>query len=255
MSPDRNSHTNPRNRLHLLVAEDNPTSQIVVRRILEGAGFTVSIASNGFEVLSALNAAQFDLILMDIEMKEMDGLEAARQVRKREESRGGYIPIIATTGHDASEFLEKCLEAGMDGFVSKPIDLDELLRTMDRIREKISPSPLKSREDSVPALDRKALLNRLSGDEELARKVFNVFIEDSKSHIQEMEKAMEISDFPALELHSHNLKGAAANVCAISLKEVAGEINRLARSKELERARLLVDRLHEAFERTRSSWS
>lgn len=111
--------------LRILLAEDSPTNQLIATINLEQAGYVVEVVDNGQKAVRALGEGDFDLVLMDVFMPEMDGLEATRAIRRKEKDSGRRIPIIAMTGTDTQEHRQKCLEAGMDGFVSKPVTPDE----------------------------------------------------------------------------------------------------------------------------------
>ncbi|MFN3331115.1 MAG: response regulator, partial [Caldilinea sp.] len=113
--------------LHILLAEDNVINQKVAVRLLEKHGFRVTVVANGMEALDALSRETCDLVLMDIQMPLMDGLEAVQHLRQREQTSGGHIPVIAMTAHAMQGDRERCLEAGMDGYVSKPFKVDILL--------------------------------------------------------------------------------------------------------------------------------
>jgi CheY-like chemotaxis protein len=119
--------------LRILLAEDNPVNQKVARRMLEKRDHLVTVAANGREALVAFERQIFDLILMDIQMPEMDGFAATAAIRQKERE-GQHIPIIALTAHAMTGDRERCLAAGMDGYVSKPIRLEELTKEMDRVR-------------------------------------------------------------------------------------------------------------------------
>jgi two-component system, sensor histidine kinase and response regulator len=120
--------------LRILLAEDNPINQRLAQRLLERQGHRVSIAHNGRQVLDALLKEPFDVLLMDLQMPEMDGLEATVAIREREKLTGGHIPIIAMTAHSMKGDRERCLGLGMDGYVSKPINAIELLRQIEQAR-------------------------------------------------------------------------------------------------------------------------
>jgi len=126
-------------RLKILLAEDNPVNQQVASRILERRGHAVIVAGDGRSALAALEGAHgFDAVLMDVQMPEMDGLEATRAIRKRERGAGGgRVPIIAMTAHAMEGDRERCLRAGMDGYVSKPIDVRILMKEITRVRSTI----------------------------------------------------------------------------------------------------------------------
>jgi CheY-like chemotaxis protein len=116
--------------LYILLAEDNLVNQKVACKLLERRGHDVTVVNNGAEALSALEQRAFDLILMDIQMPEMDGLEATRQIRGRERSTGIHVPILAMTAHAMKGDKERCLAAGMDGYISKPIHVQSLMQTI-----------------------------------------------------------------------------------------------------------------------------
>jgi CheY-like chemotaxis protein len=120
-------------RLRILLAEDNRVNQMVAVHVLKKHGHEVTVAGNGQEVLSALKKDRFDLILMDVQMPTMDGYEATEVIRKREGKKGAHVPIIAMTAHAMKGDRERCLQAGMDDYVSKPLKSDQLLETIDRV--------------------------------------------------------------------------------------------------------------------------
>jgi signal transduction histidine kinase/CheY-like chemotaxis protein len=129
-----------RKSLKVLLAEDNPVNRIVALRLVEKQGHFVECVGNGLEVLDILSKQAFDLILMDIEMPEMDGFEATRRIRETEQSTGRHLPILAMTAHAMIGDEERCLTAGMDGYLSKPIDTKELFRILDELPENAMPA-------------------------------------------------------------------------------------------------------------------
>jgi len=132
----RHSLRESRGKLRILLAEDNKVNQMVAARLLEKRGHTVVIVENGRDALEALDEPRsggFDLILMDVQMPHMDGLEATGIIREREKSSGAHVPIIAMTAHAMKGDEQRCLAAGMDGYTSKPIDVEQLLATIDGV--------------------------------------------------------------------------------------------------------------------------
>jgi CheY-like chemotaxis protein len=119
--------------LRILVAEDNPVNRTMAVRLLGKRGNDVRVAHNGREALQALEQDTFDVVLMDVEMPEMDGLETTAHIRKREEISGTHMPIIALTAHAMKGDEEKCLAAGMDAYVSKPIHPATLFKVIERV--------------------------------------------------------------------------------------------------------------------------
>ncbi len=128
--------------LRILLAEDNRVNQMVALRILQKAGHTVVVAGNGRDALAALERERFDLILMDVQMPQMSGLEATAAIREGERRTGRHIPIVALTAHALQGDRERCLEAGMDAYVAKPLGPQELLDTVDAFRRDSASEPV-----------------------------------------------------------------------------------------------------------------
>jgi CheY-like chemotaxis protein len=122
-----------RRRLHILVAEDNPVNQKVITRVLEKQGHVAELACNGREAVEMAFTNSFDLIFMDVQMPEMDGLSATSEIRSREQNTGHHVPIFAMTAHAMAGDADQCMSAGMDGYLSKPLDLDKLRKILDEI--------------------------------------------------------------------------------------------------------------------------
>jgi CheY-like chemotaxis protein len=120
--------------MHILLAEDNPVNQRLAVILIEKHGDHVQVAANGYEVLNALKHRRFDLVLMDVQMPEMDGLEATAAIRETEKVSGGHLPILAMTAHAMASDRERCLQAGMDGYLGKPIHPEELRMAIDVFR-------------------------------------------------------------------------------------------------------------------------
>jgi two-component system sensor histidine kinase/response regulator len=122
--------------LRILLAEDNPVNRTVAVRLLEKLGHRVTEACTGRQALNAIEAEPFDVVLMDVQMPEMDGFEAAGIIRQRERTRGGHLPLIALTAHAMKGDEERCLAAGMDAYISKPIDAARLVGAIERLTAK-----------------------------------------------------------------------------------------------------------------------
>ncbi|HEY0702749.1 MAG TPA: response regulator [Candidatus Acidoferrales bacterium] len=130
-----------KNRARILLVEDNAVNQVLATRLLERRGYLVSVAGNGLEAIEALENRRFDLILMDIQMPEMDGFEATAAIREKEKTSGGHVPIIAMTANALKGDRERCLEAGLDGYISKPINSKELFLAVAGFLERAEKSP------------------------------------------------------------------------------------------------------------------
>lgn len=129
----RHSLREGRRILRILLAEDNLVNQTVAARLLEKQGHAIEVANNGREALARLSAGSFDLVLMDVQMPEVDGFEATAAIRETEKTKGGHLPIIAMTAHSLKGDQERCIAAGMDGYISKPIQLEQLLTEIERV--------------------------------------------------------------------------------------------------------------------------
>jgi two-component system, sensor histidine kinase and response regulator len=187
--------------LRLLLAEDNPVNSHLALTLLRKWGHEVVLATNGREALELLEAAGFkgyDAILMDVQMPEMDGMEATAAIRAREKTLGIHLPIIGVTAHAMKGDRERCLEGGMDGYVSKPIRPDTLFSELARLvpgpsDQETQQAPLSPSRDAGPAgaLDRSALLDRVEGDMTLLGDIIELFKEDSVRQIVAIREALD----------------------------------------------------------------
>jgi two-component system sensor histidine kinase/response regulator len=188
-------------RLRILVAEDNPINRAVATGILEKQGHLLVHAANGREAVEAFSDGAFDLILMDVQMPEMDGFEATRRIRELEEATGGHIRIAAMTAHAMAGDRERCLAAGMDDYVSKPLRKEDLLRTLDGARALRAPLETGTRF----LYTREELLSQCDGDKELMGELVSIFRENTPEIVQAIGEAVEKRQAPALATQSHKL--------------------------------------------------
>jgi PAS domain S-box-containing protein len=220
--------------VHVLVAEDNLVNQRVVERLLASRGHTVKVANNGREAVEKFKAERFDIVLMDLQMPEMGGFEATADIRDFEAPSGRHVPIIALTAHAMTGVRERCLAAGMDGYLSKPIDRIQLF---DVVESRTTPHESSATAaDHAVLLDRRALLDRLGGDEELASEVIELFRQDCPATVDRIRAAAAAGDATALQGAAHALKGAAGNLSAGPLSAVARALETLAQSGDLSNA-------------------
>jgi PAS domain S-box-containing protein len=237
--------------LRLLLVEDNPVNSKLALVLLRKWGHQVVTANNGREALELLEASAFkgfDAILMDVQMPEMDGMEATAAVRAAEQKTGIHLPIIGLTAHAMKGDRERCLEAGMDGYVSKPIRpaslASELMRVIPQAKGE-EPKSLSIRklpaatENVEPAgpLDRRALLDRVEGDMQLLGDIVALFKEDSIRQLDAIREAIEKKQAESLRRAAHTLKGACANLGASDAAASALELERAAAAGDLSRAR------------------
>ena len=237
--------------LRILLAEDNPVNQRLALKLLEKRGHTVSVANNGREALEVLERARwegFDVVLMDVQMPEMDGLEATASIRARERATGRHLPIIAMTAHAMKGDKERCLEAGMDGYVSKPVRAKDLF---DEIKKHVPSAEAPATETSAKppspeatppvrefadALDRAALLERLEGDAELLAEIVGVFLEDCPRLVASIREAVARGDARLLERAAHTLKGSVGNFGVSAAAAAALRLEQMGRQGELAQA-------------------
>jgi CheY-like chemotaxis protein len=243
-----------RRRLRVLLAEDNAINRELVVRLLSKRGHAVVVAANGKQAVSALETQSFDVVLMDVQMPEMDGFEATAAIRQKEKAIGTHVPIIALTAHAMKGDRERCLAGGMDGYVSKPVQAEELIKAVEGLGGH-SPATGKAREDTNEVLDRELALARVDGDEGLLADLAKLFCEESPKLLFAVEDAVARQDAAALKRAAHSLKGSMSTFAARDATEAALRLEELASVGELADAegayRLLatqVDRLQQALE-------
>jgi len=231
--------------LSILVAEDNAVNRLVMTRFLEGEGHRPTLVKSGKEAVDATAAQAFDVVLMDIQMPEMDGFEAARLVRERERERGdgSRLPLVAVTAHAMKGDRERCLAAGYDGYLTKPVALAELLATL---RAVLPPGPdqpggLPSGPDqrglpSGGGFDEASALARAGGDRALLQELVEIFVAEAPGWLAEIDAAAAAGDAASLRRVAHTLKGAADTCGVRRATEIATAIERMAREGAFDRA-------------------
>jgi CheY-like chemotaxis protein len=253
-----------RSRAHVLVAEDNPVNQKVAARMLERAGYRVDVAANGREAVDALTRIRYHIVLMDCQMPEMDGFEATAEIRRRE--TGHHIPIIAMTASATKADMERCFAAGMDDYISKPVNPDGLLRVLGRW----TPLTTKERDgDAGPQVQDNgdggdgildehtiATLKEFDSDENgdgtgngFFAGIVDLFVNDTGSRVEELGRAVEGGDAPAVNRLAHAVKGSAANVGAVRVQELCARLEVDGAEDRLGDAPALFSRLQEEFTR------
>jgi signal transduction histidine kinase/DNA-binding response OmpR family regulator/HPt (histidine-containing phosphotransfer) domain-containing protein len=225
-------------QLRILVAEDNPVNQIVVVRMLEKMGHLPSLAHNGREALSMVESGNLDLVLMDVQMPEMDGLTATGKIRESETRTGSHIPIIAMTAHAMKGDKERCLKGGMDGYLSKPL-------TSHGVADAIAEHFLVERSANLllatpvlhpsPSLlwDHRNLLERIDGDEALLRELVQIFLEESPKQVIRLRRAIEAADANEVESLAHGLKGELAYLGLTEATQKARNLERMGHERTL----------------------
>jgi signal transduction histidine kinase/DNA-binding response OmpR family regulator len=222
-------------RGRILLAEDNVVNQKVATRLLERLGHRVDVVGNGRAAVTAWKTGQYVLILMDCQMPELDGYAAAREIRQLENG-ARHIPIIALTAHAIKGADDECFAAGMDDFLSKPIDREEFGRCLDRhlppdSGELETVQPISPEVSSSPApVDWIALLASTEGDQALAHELAQLFVTSGRSSLKTLAQALEHGDVDALRNHAHQIKSASAYLKADPAKQAAERLETAARS-------------------------
>ncbi len=283
---------------HVLVAEDNPVNQLVAAGLLKKLGLSVDIVDNGLKAVEALQARAYDLVLMDVQMPEMDGLEATQRIRGMEHEAWSmkqaeedikqqdlqeslnsgipaliahhssfFVPIVAMTAGAMHRDRERCIEAGMNDYVAKPINPQELAGVLGNWLEKMdfedktesvhdagkaSCSTLADAPPSVREFDYQALLYRLDHDHEMAREIAAMYLQDVPSKIEELKKALEGKDARKAARTAHSLKGNSANTGCMAICETAGKMESLANAGDFDAIEGLVPELERQFELCRA---
>jgi CheY-like chemotaxis protein/HPt (histidine-containing phosphotransfer) domain-containing protein len=232
--------------LRILLAEDNLVNQKLALRLLEKQGHEVAVAGNGLEALAALERQTFDLVLMDVQMPKMSGLEATAAIRQREQVTGAHLPIIALTANAMKGDRENCLAAGMDDYIPKPIQFAELFSAIERVLPPLALGSQTSEEKmrgsaiSEPALppeepvfDCTSALACMDGDAELLAEIAGLFVTDSSRLLSEIRAAIARQDHHDLERAAHALKGATANFAAQPAVDAALKLEQMGRAGDL----------------------
>lgn len=235
--PDRRGSPRKGRRLRILLAEDNVVNQELTAAILRKQGHTVEVVVNGRDALAALDRTSggFDLILMDVQMPELGGLEATAIIREKEKATGIHIPIVALTAHALQGDRERCLQAGMDAYISKPIQSRKL---RNLVEEMASPSFGQDRRDADgpkggQLLDGRALLAQVDGNVRLLGKLTRLFLADCPAKLSQIRQAVASRDPQGLQRAAHDLKGSIANFAARDAFEAALKLEMMGKQKEL----------------------
>jgi signal transduction histidine kinase/CheY-like chemotaxis protein len=240
--------------LRVLVAEDNPVNQQLAIRFLGKLGHQAVVVGDGRQALDALARGGFDLVLMDVQMPELDGLQATAMWRDVERRSGGHVPVIAMTAHAMSGDRERCLQAGCDDYLSKPVRLQGLAVAIERCLGRTGPPPGKGSNGSgVPgeaerldAFDLTAALDGVDGDRDLLRDLARVFLEDSPRLLSALREASAAGDAIRLRRAAHSLKGSVGNFGAAQAVAASLRLEGLAGSGDLVAAAPVVGEI-EAF--------
>jgi two-component system sensor histidine kinase/response regulator len=250
--------------LVILVVEDNPVNQVVAKKLLENQGYQVTIAVDGRDVFDKLGETVFDLILMDVQLPDMDGYEVTKMIRELEKIAGVHRPIIAMTANAMQGDREKCIESGMDDYISKPVEPEQLYSMIEKWSEEIEvnePEDLASyytesefdaevvenkkiiqqtvlNDVSIESLDGEKILDEqiglkhAAGMTDLYKEILNVFLEDIPGRMTKVSQYLIEHNLEALRIEVHGVKGACANIGAEKMKKIAFFMEKKAEEKE-----------------------
>jgi len=249
----------------VLVAEDNVINQMVILKMLERAGCRATIVATGQEAITALQAHGYDLVFMDCHMPELDGLEATRRIRSGQAVvPHPTIPIIAMTARALKGDREECLAAGMNDYLAKPVELEEITRCLERWLQKEpdhSPQPSPSQPNAsspAPAVapecgpeplvfDRTSFLSRIDADQELAATLVSVFLADMTERLVALKSAVASGDALVASHKAHAIKGAASMIGGGCLQAVAEDMEQEGKSGNVESLQALMPRFEEEY--------
>jgi two-component system, sensor histidine kinase and response regulator len=231
-------------KLKVLLAEDNAVNRKLAIKLLERRGHTVVVTENGLEALDALLRERVDVVLMDVQMPVMDGFEAIRAIRKKEQTTGEHLHIIALTAHAMKGDRERCLAAGADDYVAKPIRIDELLAAIHGARPEV-PGPKLALLPSfltapVGVIDLVAALDRVDGDRDLLEEIAQLFAEECPRNLEGIRQAIGDGDPQLLQRLAHTMKGASLNFGGVRVADAALALEIQARTGDLGNANPLV---------------
>jgi CheY-like chemotaxis protein len=254
--------------LQILVAEDSPTNQLIARASLKKVGHTVTLAVNGREAVQAFlksrqpGEPQYDVILMDVAMPELDGLDATRAIREHEKTLGGHSVVVAMTAFATKEYHEKCLEAGMDAYVTKPVRIEELNKTLGPLMTR-APEPAAPPAESAalppaepaalppaePAVILKDALEVVGDDIDILRDAAAMSLEEVPQQMEALVQAMTAQDPKAVEAKAHRIKGVMGNLGGMAARAVAQKLETMGQHADLTGGPPLVQSLKSEVER------
>jgi CheY-like chemotaxis protein/HPt (histidine-containing phosphotransfer) domain-containing protein len=236
---------------NLLLAEDNLINQKVALALLKKLGLSADAVVNGVEALKALQQNDYSLVLMDVQMPEMDGLEATRAIRAENSPvRNPRLPIVALTANAMASDRQQCLAVGMNDYLTKPLTLQALQNTLEKFLPTLDMA--KPKEEETPArpaviFDLHGFLERIGGDRELAVTICQGVAEGAADTLDNLQNACSSGDAGAIQLQAHSIKGAAANIGAEALRAVAATMEALAKEGKIEQCRALLPELQAGY--------
>lgn len=238
-------------RQKVLVVEDNAVNQKLAIRLLQKIGHEVELAANGAEACQKVRDTEYDVVLMDLQMPVMGGLEATKKIREMEGERGPRTPILAMTAHATVQDKNRCLEAGMDGYLTKPIRRELLQKEIARVTHQAESTPeptILSRVTPPPQeWDLTQLLDHLEGDRAFLCELLRVFREDSHANMQKAKSAVAAGDLTELARAAHTLKGMLRNLSMNLAAETASDLEQAVQQGKNTEVEGLITQLEHAL--------
>ena len=229
--------------LRILLAEDNRVNQAVATAILTKKGHTLAVANNGLEALLLLERQSFDIVLMDVQMPEMDGFTAAKQIREKEKSTGLHLPIVAMTAYAMKGDRERCIAAGMDEYVSKPINAERVAAAMSNalrgartsaIEEGKSTREPETLHEIAAGWSMEQTLEKLGGDKNLLEDVIEIFLEEAPRHLASLRHGLDVKSAEEIERSAHSLKGELGYLSLTELSKGACDLEGMGRAGDID---------------------
>lgn len=231
--------------LRILLAEDNQFNQQITTLTLQKRGYVVDVAASGRQAIEKWMDGHYDLILMDVEMPDIDGLEATAAIRRIEKGKGGHIPIFAVSGHHKSSYMDKCIAAGMDDYISKPIKPEDLAQKITGYAAKTTLARPNSAVEGL-LFDLSSLRGIFSENE--VRELALLFMKRGTEVVGKIGEAITKKDIVSLRLMAHQLKGSSSQIYAEPLTRVAAKMEDLAEHGEVTGAGALFTEMKAIFE-------
>ncbi|WP_342304844.1 PAS domain S-box protein [Methanolobus sp. ZRKC5] len=237
--------------LKILLVEDNIVNQNVAQSMLQKIGFSADIATNGAEAIKVLEIISYDLVLMDVQMPLMDGLEATRHIRDPLSAVLDHdIPIIAMTAHAMADDKKRCFEAGMDDYVSKPFSLQSLIDLIKKWSKAVQENEhvdhtmgaIKNPADPL-IFNKHAFMERMSDDIDLARRLIGIFLKDAPKQMNELKKVMEKKEISEIIQCAHKIRGSSGNMGGEVLSKITADMEKFAYANEINEVVILVPEL------------
>lgn len=231
----------------ILLAEDNLINQKLMLAILKNFGYQVVTATNGEEVLKCISGQEFDLILMDVQMPKLDGLDTTRQIRIAEKQTGKHLPIIALTAHAFKEDRDRCFAAGMDVYLTKPINSKELIAAMEQLflghKNEVKQKVEGNMSNELKVFDLSDAKARVDGDKDLFYELIEVFFAEFEKNNKELDMAISNAEYKKINELAHSMKGALANLSACQAADIAKKLEVIGKNQQIDQAREVFDSL------------